>query len=132
MLTFEIFWAVCRSLFILCSVYIMNLDGYSYFSLSSQCFFVSFFFFHALLSWPFLGKVAVTCPKQLSFIKLSLILFYTWLYNRPVLHSLSFASLCYCCFCKYPLKSFFILNFLISKRVLGVALSQNVFANYYW
>ena len=63
-------------------------------------FFVSFFFFHALLSWPFLGNVAVTCPKQLSFIKLSLTLFYTWLYNRPVLQSLSFASLCYCCFCK--------------------------------
>ena len=132
------FWAVRRSLLILCIVYIVILDGYSYlfeikpcrftsmdnqpkrkncvsdsrkhwnkvfvvlryFFIFTMFCFASFSFFHALLSRSLHGKIAVTWPKKLSFIILSLMLFYTWFYNRPELQSLCFASLCHCCFCK--------------------------------
>ena len=71
-----------------------------YFFIFTMFCFASFSFFHALLSRSLHGKIAVTWPKKLSFIILSLMLFYTWFYNRPVLQSLCFASLCHCCFCK--------------------------------
>ena len=50
---------------------------------------------HPILSEQLHGKMAGNCPKQLWFIVLSLIMFSTCLYNRPVLQSLSFNSLCY-------------------------------------
>ena len=74
-----------------------------FFIFTMFCFASVFFFFlwrgrkhlHALPSEQLHAKVAGTCSKQLWFIILSLILFYTWLYNRPVLQILSFPSLCY-------------------------------------
>ena len=89
---------------------------------------------HALPSEQLQGKVAGTCSKQLWLIILSLILFYTWLYNRPVLQSLSFPSLCYVIivFVSNHWKVFFVLKLSISQRFLGVDLSRKIFANNYW